>query len=177
MAIDDDKAALGLLGRQEILTALIAVVFGVIVVSAAATLFIVLTDPNIGNTIVVSGDVDIGAFVDKMVESYDAFLVLLGVGVGAGVGTAIASARSRGRNSGTQTGRDNDYKTYMGQINFLKNEMKNSEDERTTFASGTSDFDKMMTKLIDREISKTRRELVAKENYLQELMNRPGWWG
>ena len=91
---DDDKNALGPLGRQEVLTALIIVILGMIPISAGITLWFVFTDPTLTENIEITGAVDVGKFVDKVVESYDAFLVLLGVGVGAS--TAVALSRKKG---------------------------------------------------------------------------------
>ena len=90
---DDDKNALGPLGRQEVLTALIIVILGMIPVSAGITLYFVFTHPDLIQSIEITGAVNVGKFVDKVVESYDAFLVLLGVGVGAS--TALALSRRK----------------------------------------------------------------------------------
>ncbi len=87
--IDDDKKALGFLGRQEILTILIFLVLVMIPVCAVGTLIVVFSHPDLVENVDVSGSVDIGKFVDKVVESYDAFLLLLGVGMGT-TGTITA---------------------------------------------------------------------------------------
>ena len=91
MPKDDDKTALGSLGRQEILTIAIIIVLLTIPVTAGVTLYVAFTDPNLSQKIEISGKVDLGRFIDKTVESYDAFLVLLGVGV-SGATTAATSA-------------------------------------------------------------------------------------
>ena len=81
---NDDEKAIGWLGRQEILTGLIFTILVLVPLSAIATLVVVFTSPELIQNITVSGSVDVGKFVDKVVESYDAFLLLLGVGVGTG---------------------------------------------------------------------------------------------
>ncbi len=81
---DDDPKALGFLGRQEILTALIIVILAMIPVGGVSLMIVGLLDPNIVDKINVTGDIDFGRFLDKVIESYDAFLVLLGVGIGTG---------------------------------------------------------------------------------------------
>jgi len=92
MPPDDSPTALGILGRQEILTILIFIVLMTIPVSAGITLYFVYTSPDVIEKLNITGDVNIGKFVDKVVESYDAFLVLLGVGVGGGTAAAIVRA-------------------------------------------------------------------------------------
>lgn len=91
MSAKDDESALGPLGRQEILTAIIAIILGMIPVTAAIVLILAFSNP--GTTISISGDIDAGRFVDKVVESYDAFLVLLGVGVGGTTAAMIAKLK------------------------------------------------------------------------------------
>lgn len=97
---DDDAKAIGALGRQEILTGLIVAVLAMIPISAAVTLGFVYSNPEIIDKIEVIGTVDVGKFVDKVVESYDAFLILLGVGIGSGaVATGAAIARKSDKNN------------------------------------------------------------------------------
>ena len=86
---DDSDSSLGRLSRQEIITGLLIVVLGMVSFAGIATLLVVFSDPSIGEKITVSGDVDVGKFIDKAVESYDAFLLLLGVTSGSG-GTIAA---------------------------------------------------------------------------------------
>jgi hypothetical protein len=89
MSVDDNESSIGFLGRQEILTGLIIAVLALIPIGAIITMIIVFSQPNIIDSISITGSVDIGKFVDKMVESYDAFLLMLGVGIGSG-GTITA---------------------------------------------------------------------------------------
>ena len=86
---DDDKSAIGSIGRQEIITGLLIVVLGMVSVGGILTLGFVFTDPGFRENLTISGDVDVGKFIDKAVESYDAFLLLLGVTSGSG-GTIAA---------------------------------------------------------------------------------------
>ena len=88
MSQDDNEKAIGIIGRQEVLTALIIGVLTLIPVGAIITLIIVFTNPEIVDKIAITGSVDVGKFVDKMVESYDAFLLMLGVGIGVGATTS-----------------------------------------------------------------------------------------
>ena len=81
--IDDDKSAIGRLGRQEILSFLMIAVFGGFVIIVFIIMYHILSNPNIVDTIIISGSVDIGVFVERFDEILVAFLVLLGVGVGA----------------------------------------------------------------------------------------------
>lgn len=82
---DDDKNAIGSLGRQEILTWLIIAVFGGFVVIVFTIMYLILSNPAVVNAIVISGAVDVGQFVDRFDEILIALLVLLGVGVGSKV--------------------------------------------------------------------------------------------
>ena len=75
--------------RQEILTGLIWVILGFIPAGAIATMIVVFQNPTLTENLVISGEVNLGKFIDKAVESYDAFLLLLGVGVGT-TGTVSA---------------------------------------------------------------------------------------
>ncbi len=85
MSTDDDKSAIGSLGRQEILTWLIIAVFGGFVVIVFTIMYLILSNPDIIGTIVISGAVDVGTFVERFDEILVALLVLLGVGVGTKV--------------------------------------------------------------------------------------------
>jgi hypothetical protein len=80
---DDDKNALGWLGRQEILTVLMIIVFGTFSVTVAVILILTFTHPEIISSITISGDIDLGRFIDRFDELLMAFLVLLGVSIGA----------------------------------------------------------------------------------------------
>jgi|APSaa5957512493_1039668.scaffolds.fasta_scaffold115603_1 hypothetical protein len=80
---DDDKNALGWLGRQEILTVLMIIVFGTFSVTVAVILILTFTHPEIISSITISGDIDLGGFIDRFDELLMAFLVLLGVSIGA----------------------------------------------------------------------------------------------
>ena len=86
----DDEKAIGALGRQEILTALILVVFSGFIVIVAVILYLILSNPTLIETITITGSVDIGKFVDQFQELIPAFLTLLGVGIG---GSIVAKAR------------------------------------------------------------------------------------
>lgn len=85
---DDDKA-IGALGRQEILTGLILVVFSGFIIIVGVILYLILSDPELVKTITITGSVDIGKFVDQFQQLIPAFLTLLGVGVG---GSIVAKA-------------------------------------------------------------------------------------
>lgn len=85
MSVDDDTKALGSLGRQEILTVLIILVLLMIPVGAIILIAIALSNPDVVSKINVEGTIDFGRFLDKVIESYDAFLLLLGVGIGSSV--------------------------------------------------------------------------------------------
>lgn len=89
MAKDNDDKAILSVSRQEILTGLIWVILGFVPAAAIAVMFVVFQNPNLAESIAVTGDVDLGKFIDKVIESYDAFLLLLGVGVGT-TGTVAA---------------------------------------------------------------------------------------
>jgi len=78
----DDKNALGALGRQEILTFLMIIVFGTFSAAVIIILSLVLTNPGVLEKIIVSGSIDLGQFIDRFDELLVAFLVLLGVGMG-----------------------------------------------------------------------------------------------
>lgn len=82
MSNDDEPNALGSLGRQEILTGLIIAVLAMIPVGAIALMIVGLSNPDLVSKIDVTGTIDFGRFLDKAIESYDAFLLLLGVGIG-----------------------------------------------------------------------------------------------
>lgn len=78
----DDKSALGDLGRQEILTILMIIIFGTFSLAVIVILVLVLRDPTVVEKIIVSGSIDLGQFIDRFDELLVAFLVLLGVGMG-----------------------------------------------------------------------------------------------
>lgn len=86
---DDDDKSIGPLGRQEILTGLIIAVLALIPIGSIALIVVGLSNPEIISKIDVTGSIDFGRFLDKVIESYDAFLLLLGVGIGSG-GTVAA---------------------------------------------------------------------------------------
>ena len=88
MVDKDEKAIMGI-SRQEILTGLIWVILGFIPAGGIAVMVVIFQNPNLVESITVTGSVDLGKFIDKIVESYDAFLLLLGVSVGSG-GTIAA---------------------------------------------------------------------------------------
>lgn len=79
----DDKTALGSLGRQEILTFLMIAIFGGFVFIVYTIIYLILSNPNVLQDIVITGAIDLGVFVERYDEILVAFLVLLGVGVGA----------------------------------------------------------------------------------------------
>jgi len=85
----DNEKAIGPLGRQEVLTGLIIVVLGMIPLGAILLIILAWSNPEIISKIDVTGSIDFGRFLDKMIESYDAFLLLLGVGIGTS-GTVAA---------------------------------------------------------------------------------------
>jgi len=85
MSLDDDAKALGSLGRQEILTVLIILVLIMIPIGAIILIIIALSNPDVVSKIDIEGTIDFGRFLDKVIESYDAFLLLLGVGIGSSV--------------------------------------------------------------------------------------------
>lgn len=87
MSQDDNDKNIGVVGRQEVLTALIIGVLALIPIAAIITLILAFQHPDIMQNLTVEGSIDIGKFVDKMVESYDAFLLMLGVGIGVGATT------------------------------------------------------------------------------------------
>jgi len=91
MSVDDDNKALGPLGRQEILTGLIIAVLAMIPIGGIALMIIGLSNPDLISKIDVTGSIDFGRFLDKVIESYDAFLLLLGVGIGSG--TTVAAIK------------------------------------------------------------------------------------
>jgi len=78
----DDTKAIGSLGRQEILTFLMIIVFGTFSAAVIIILSLVLTNPGVLEKIIVSGSIDLGQFIDRFDELLVAFLVLLGVGMG-----------------------------------------------------------------------------------------------
>ena len=80
--IDDDKTAIGTLGRQEILTFLIIAVFGGFVIIVFTIMYLVLSNQEVVSNLVISGAIDVGVFVERFDEILVALLVLLGVGVG-----------------------------------------------------------------------------------------------
>jgi len=98
---DDDKTALGGLGRQEILTLAIVIVLLTIPVTAGVTLYFAFTNPKLMEKMDISAEVDLGKFIDKTVESYDAFLVLLGVGVSSATSAATVAMMNRHRKPGS----------------------------------------------------------------------------
>lgn len=81
----DDQNAIGSLGRQEILTFLILTVFVGFIIIVGTILFLILSNPDILKSIVISGTVDIGKFVEQFQSLIPAFLTLLGVGVGGSI--------------------------------------------------------------------------------------------
>ena len=82
MSQDDDANAIGALGRQEILTVLMIIIFGTFSAAVITILVLVLINPNVIEKIIVSGSIDLGQFIDRFDELLVAFLVLLGVGMG-----------------------------------------------------------------------------------------------
>ena len=78
----DDAKAIGSLGRQEILTFLMIIIFGTFAVAVIIILILVLSNPSVIDKIIVSGSIDLGQFIDRFDELLVAFLVLLGVGMG-----------------------------------------------------------------------------------------------
>lgn len=80
---EDNHSAIGNLDRQEILTYLMIAVFGGFVVIVFTILFLILSNPNVVEKLIISGTIDLGIFVARFDEILVAFLVLLGVGVGA----------------------------------------------------------------------------------------------
>ena len=80
--VKDDKNAIGTLGRQEILTFLMIIIFGTFSVAVIVILVLVLNNPSVIDKIIVSGSIDLGQFIDRFDELLVAFLVLLGVGMG-----------------------------------------------------------------------------------------------
>ncbi len=82
MSQDDDANAIGALGRQEILTVLMIIIFGTFSIAVITILVLVLINPNVIEKIIVSGSIDLGQFIDRFDELLVAFLVLLGVGMG-----------------------------------------------------------------------------------------------
>jgi len=87
----DDEKAIGTLGRQEILTGLILVVFSGFIIIVGVILYLILSNPNLVETIIITGSVDVGKFIDQFQQLIPAFLTLLGVGVG---GSIVAKAMS-----------------------------------------------------------------------------------
>ena len=79
---NDDANAIGSLGRQEILTVLMIIIFGTFSIAVITILVLVLINPNVIEKIIVSGSIDLGQFIDRFDELLVAFLVLLGVGMG-----------------------------------------------------------------------------------------------
>ncbi len=99
MSLDDDTKAIGVLGRQEILTGLIIAVLTLIPIGAIALIVVGLSNPEIISKIDVTGTIDFGRFLDKVIESYDAFLLLLGVGIGtSGTVAAVKLGKSLTKN-------------------------------------------------------------------------------
>ena len=82
MSQDDDANAIGALGRQEILTVLMIIIFGTFSIAVITILVLVLINPNVIEKIIVSGSIDLGQFIDRFDELLVACLVLLGVGMG-----------------------------------------------------------------------------------------------
>jgi len=78
----DDKNAIGSLGRQEILTFLMIIIFGTFSAAVIIILILVLSNPTVIDKIIVSGSIDLGQFINRFDELLVAFLVLLGVGMG-----------------------------------------------------------------------------------------------
>ena len=121
----------------------------------------------------------------------DAFLSYLAVGMAslvfAGIGAAFAIfglGRTVGRtpptaslasSSSGQYARDNDVKNFTARVNYLKEELKNSIEEKSKVEAMqmNPDFKVLYLNLLDREISKTKRELAEAERQLQEMMNSP----
>ena len=174
---DDNDSSVGWISRQEGLTILMFAIFGIVVATAGVSLIIAFQHPDLYQNITVTGDVDLGSFIDKTVESYDAFLALLGVTLGGGLVAKATVSASRGRSgSNGQDGRDNDKSQYEGQIAFLKKELHNSETELSEFTKmPNSESKSIFIFMIKREIRQTKGQLQEKERYLQELMNNPSW--
>lgn len=80
---DDDKNAIGKLGRQEILSFLMIAVFGGFIVIVFVIMYLILSNPSVVEKITLTGSIDLGIFVERFDEILVAFLVLLGVGLGA----------------------------------------------------------------------------------------------
>ncbi len=96
---DDDTKAIGFLGRQEILTGLIIAVLSMIPIGGISLMIIGWSNPDIISKIDVEGTIDFGRFLDKVIESYDAFLLLLGVGIGtSGTIAAVKLGKSLAKN-------------------------------------------------------------------------------
>lgn len=95
---DKDPKAIGFLGRQEILTGLIIAVLAMIPLGGVSLMIIGWANPDIISKIDVTGTIDFGRFLDKVIESYDAFLLLLGVGIGtSGTVAAVKLGKSLAR--------------------------------------------------------------------------------
>lgn len=91
---DNEKNILSI-SRQEILTGLMWAILAFIPASAVIVMVVVVQNPNLVETIEITGTVDLGKFIDKVVESYDAFLFMLGVTTGtAGTMGAIKTGKS-----------------------------------------------------------------------------------
>ena len=96
---DDDPKSIGFLGRQEILTGLIIAVLSMIPIGGISLMIIGWSNPDIISKIDVTGTIDFGRFLDKVIESYDAFLLLLGVGIGtSGTVAAVKLGKSLTKN-------------------------------------------------------------------------------
>ena len=83
MSQQDNVNDIGPLGRQEILTGLILIVFVGFIIIVASIVYLILSNPEITKTLVIYGDVNIGKFVEQFQEMIPAFLTLLGVAAGA----------------------------------------------------------------------------------------------
>ena len=66
---DDDKSALGKLGRQEILTFLMIAIFGGFVIIVYTIVYLVLSNPEAVSNVTITGAIDLGVFVERFDET------------------------------------------------------------------------------------------------------------
>jgi len=64
MPPDDSNTSIGILSRQEILTYLMIFVFGAFAVTFTAIMVIVFSNPKVVEQIIVSGEINLGTFID-----------------------------------------------------------------------------------------------------------------